>query len=216
MWRFRSLSLLLLIGLVSCSAPMSAQTRPEPGFSADFVITDPGNSFGGNTAGRLYLDEPGMRIENDFGAEVAVTILDFANNNVIWLDHEDRSYSESARLGGELGIMESLLASDDGLCGEDEDSNVEAVTLGIETLDGREVEKWRCTYASSGASATTWTLWHDSLLPIPIRIEVNTGYMFVLRNIVVAQQPAVLFRVPAGYTKRADSQGPTIRVILPD
>lgn len=207
MWRFCSLLLLLLFALLSHAA---AAPPVGSGLSADFLITDPDDSFGGTTAGRLYLDDSGMRVENKIGDEVEVTIFDFVRDILLVLDPEEESYSESAWLDGDLGMMEWLFAREGGPCGEDGDVHLKTMKLGMETLNGRKVQKWRCVYEGGEGGATSWTVWDDPSLLIFLRLEVDAGPIFALSNLVVAPQPAWLFRAPAGYTKQSDSHAPAI------
>lgn len=216
MWCFRSLLVPVLFGLVSYAAPAVAEQQVWPGLSADFLITDPANSSGGTTAGKLYLDGPGMRVENKMNGGIAVMIFDFARNTTILLDPQTKSYSEAARPDGGMGMMKWLFPRKGDPCGKGELGTVKTTKLGTETLNGRKVEKWRCVYKSSDGGAKTWTLWNDPSLPIPIRVDVDTGLVFALSNLVVTPQPAALFRVPAGYTRRADPQGPTLYLKRPN
>ncbi len=206
MRRIFSWLLIPLIGLVSYTAPAAGAPPVGSGLSADFLIKDPDNSFGGTTAGRLYLDDSGMRVENKIGNEVEVTIYDFARNMLIVLDTETKSYSESALLDDDLGMMEWLFAKEGGPCGENEDQHLKTTKLGIETLNGRKVQKWRCAYAGGEGGPMTWTIWDDPSLLIFLRVEVDSGPVFALSNLVVAPQPAALFRPPVGYRKQSDSQ----------
>ncbi len=202
--------LIPLIGLVSCAAPAAAAPPVGSGLSADFLIADPDDSFGGTTSGRIYLDDSGMRVENRIGDDVEITIFDFSRDVVIVLDSEDKSYSESAWLDGDLGMMEWLFAREGGPCGEDGDENLKTIKLGTQTLHGRKVQKWRCAYAGGEGGPMTWTVWDDPSLLIFLRVEVDAGPVFALSNLVVGRQPAALFRPPAGYRKQSDARAPAI------
>lgn len=202
MWRFCFLLLLVSFGLPS---PAAAVEPPAgAGLSADFLIKDPDGSFGGTTAGRLYLDDSGMRVENRIDGEVEVMIYDFARNVVILLDTEEESYRESVWFDGDLGMMEWLFAREGGPCGEDGDEYLKTTKLGMETLHGRKVQKWRCAYEGGEGGGASWTVWDDPSLLIFLRVEVEAGPVFSLSNLVVAPQPAWLFRPPAGYRKETD------------
>lgn len=208
MWRFCSLVLLPLFGPLSHAA--AAEPPAGAGLSADFLITDPDDSFGGTTAGRLHLDDSGMRVENKIDGEVAITIYDFARNIVIVLDTEAESYREAPWLDGDLGMMEWLFAREGGPCGDEGDEYVKTTKLGIETVNGRKVQKWRCAYQGGEGGGTAWTVWDDPSLLIFLRVAVDAGPVFSLSNLVVAPQPAWLFRAPAGYEKQSDLHAPAI------
>ncbi len=77
--------------------------------------------------------------------------------------------------------------------------------IGKETMNGRKTEKWEYVqHQQKGKDKkTSRTLqWYDPVLKMPVREEMPGGYARELRNIQVGPQPASLFELPQGYTKK--------------
>lgn len=77
--------------------------------------------------------------------------------------------------------------------------------LGSEMLHGRQVEKWQQVTIQPGGQAggksVQATQWYDPQLQIAVREELPGGYLRELRDIRIAEQPAALFEIPAGFRR---------------
>lgn len=73
--------------------------------------------------------------------------------------------------------------------------------LGVETADGRQVEKWEQSTAHPDGSRQSALQWYDPQLKIAIREELPGGFYRELRNIRVARQAPELFEIPAGFQR---------------
>lgn len=75
--------------------------------------------------------------------------------------------------------------------------------IGTETMNGRKTEKWEYVQHQQKDNKTARTLqWYDPELKMPVREEMPGGYSRELKNIKVGPQPASLFELPQGYTKK--------------
>jgi outer membrane lipoprotein-sorting protein len=73
--------------------------------------------------------------------------------------------------------------------------------VGMETLDGRQVEKWEVTSTQPGGTTNRTFQWYDPELQIAVRQEFPGGLVSELKNIRVGEQPDHLFSMPAGYER---------------
>lgn len=78
---------------------------------------------------------------------------------------------------------------------------IELTFVGQQLLNGRQVEHWEQSLSLPDGEIQRASQWYDPQLQIAIREELPGGYYRELRNIVVAEQPAELFEVPAGYQR---------------
>lgn len=85
--------------------------------------------------------------------------------------------------------------------------SMELKLLGIETVDGRKVEKWQMTTTVAGQQPTATLQWYDPELKLAIRDEAPGGFTSELKNIKVGPQPDSLFQVPDGYAKMSAPPG---------
>ncbi|GAB6040011.1 hypothetical protein JCM17961_06840 [Endothiovibrio diazotrophicus] len=85
-------------------------------------------------------------------------------------------------------------------------ASFESRLVGMDTIDGRRVEKWEST-AREGDQAQTTHFWFDPELSLRLREEFPGGASRELVNIQVGPQPAQLFEVPADYQAIAAPQG---------
>jgi len=77
---------------------------------------------------------------------------------------------------------------------------MEQKMLGVEQLQGRDVEKWEMV-VTQGTQQHRSTRWFDPQLNLAIREQNPGGYLRELRNIQVGAQPPELFTIPADYRK---------------
>ena len=86
--------------------------------------------------------------------------------------------------------------------------------LGKEILSGRETEKWEHIQSQQqGQRSLRTVLWYDPKLNLTIREELPGGQVRELKNIQEGPQPASLFELPQGYTKK---QMPSLQQDRPD
>jgi hypothetical protein len=87
-------------------------------------------------------------------------------------------------------------------------STTESILKGVESLDGRETERWQRTTTTSGGGRQETTLWYDAELQLAVREELPGGYYREIKDIHVAPQPPDLFTVPAGYRRVEQESAP--------
>lgn len=78
---------------------------------------------------------------------------------------------------------------------------MELKLIGMETLEGRKVEKWEMLASSPNQAPSKSNQWYDPELKLTVRQEAPGGYMSELKNIRVGEQPDRLFTIPAGYER---------------
>lgn len=80
------------------------------------------------------------------------------------------------------------------------DNETERTSLGMDTVDGQQAEKFQVTYMDEGKAVSVYQ-WIVNQA-IPIKIEALDGsFGMEYKNLSVAPQPADLFEIPADYTK---------------
>jgi len=80
------------------------------------------------------------------------------------------------------------------------DNEIERVSLGPETIDGQETEKFQVTYTENGATASAYQWLKDGQFPVKAE-AVDGSWSTEYKNISMAAQPASLFEPPEGYQK---------------
>jgi hypothetical protein len=175
--------------LVAAAAQAAWDGRP---FSAQVVTSTAG---GQDMTGMVYVDRPGMRMEQTSMGQQSVILVRFGPGSTTLLMPAEKSYMEMPRNAG-AGAMAAQM---EGPCGGYQRST----ELGSETLQGRKVEKLRCEAPKFAYMPAATTIWYDPALEFVIRQESGPGERFELRNIEEGAQPAALFEIPAGYSKTA-------------
>ena len=79
--------------------------------------------------------------------------------------------------------------------------------VAMESLDGRQVEKWEMVAAMPGRPENRTFQWFDPELDLSVRQEFPGGMVSELKNIRVGKQPDELFNIPAGYERMSAPQG---------
>ena len=80
------------------------------------------------------------------------------------------------------------------------DAEIDRTSLGMETIDGKQAEKFKVNYKENGQNASVYQ-WLVSK-EIPIKVEaVDGSWSMEYKNLSLGAQPADLFEVPAGYSK---------------
>jgi hypothetical protein len=183
--------LLAILGLgMAFSATAQTPWKGE-GFSADFSQT--GSAGQETMSGRFFLDSEGMRMETTAEGQPVVSIMRFEENDMIMLMPAMKMYMTMpySMMGESAGS--TLVEMFDGACGQYAVSK----KLGSESLNERDVEKWRCEQSSVGSADAD--VWFDEDLGAPIRVIDDNGERFELSNIEEGDQAASLFQPPADY-----------------
>ena len=79
-------------------------------------------------------------------------------------------------------------------------NEIERTPMGVETIDGKQAEKFKVTYTEKGkpVSVYQWIVNQQ----IPVKVEALDGsFSMEYKNVSMASQPADLFEIPSGYTK---------------
>jgi len=177
--------------------------RTDLHLTAEMVIIDP-ESSPEPMQGKIYLDGARSRTEFNFSGDnssgVIVTGMG-PDDKVYVLMHATKQYMESSYSDTDSIMFES---------GKPCEGYRKADDLGSGKLNGRNIEKWRCSEPEDPDEAKSVMLWLDDRMEIPIRIEEENkkGY-WELQNIREGSPPADVFTVPAGYTKLAGGAIPT-------
>lgn len=80
------------------------------------------------------------------------------------------------------------------------DGEIERVSMGKETVNGQDTEKFKVTYLENGKTVSAYQWLKDQT--IPVRIEaVDGSWSMDYKNLKIGAQPADLFEPPAGYAK---------------
>jgi hypothetical protein len=84
---------------------------------------------------------------------------------------------------------------------------MERVILGKETIDGRDVEKWKIDISQPGGQSVSTFEWYDPDLKLALKQEYPGGMVSEIKNVRVGKQPDQLFGVPAGYERMSMPAG---------
>ena len=77
---------------------------------------------------------------------------------------------------------------------------IERTPMGVETIDGKQAEKFKVTYTENGKTISVyqWIINQE----IPVKVEaVDGSFSMEYKNVSMGAQPADLFEIPSGYTK---------------
>ena len=181
--------------------------RTDLHLTADMIMSDP-ESSPEPIKGKIYIDGAKSRTEfsdsGDYSMGMIVTGIDPADK-VYVLMHSNKMYMVST-----YGETDSFIFESGKPC----DGFRKAKDLGRTRLNGRRVNKWRCSepedpgmYEETGSVVT---LWVDDKLEIPIRLEEadGKGYMELL-NIREGRPSGDFFKVPSGYKELMAGAIPT-------
>ena len=192
----------VLIGcavFLASAASLYAQTKGAPvPFSAEWSYYDEGER---RNSGTYYAGPDAVRVEKIADSAVwhlgpeggPYSVIYNLKDSLAWiLDHTACTYSEQKSL--RFGMYWSHWI---GHFGAPCPQEARARRSGRETLQGRSVQKWRCTTPEGHQFFT----WYDTQLQTPIRIDIYQEYneYFELSNIKEGPQPETLFVVPPGY-----------------
>lgn len=182
--------ILLALGAVPVSA--SAENYTGPGFSGDAFVSNAGQPL--QQVGSVNVGAEGFRMNMvDQGRRIA-SLVRWSDHMVYSLFLDEKAYLQMP--AEQVGMEEY----EDRPCVGFRDGE----KLGPDTVDGRPVEKWRCTgelNPAQGRAPADATTWYDRELEFEIRIQRDGGETFEVRNVTVGEQDSALFEVPGDFQK---------------
>ena len=200
--------LLLLVGAAYVVVPLIPERQGRE-FSAEVVRLGPTGPSSG-LAGWIFVGARKLRLESIENGDTLVTILDHERHAVTFVDPQKRTYFRLPYPADTTGGLTAFYRhSRDEPCGR----GYRAVSLGLEDVDGRPAEKWRCE--SKGRPKYTegipeedlrlvfvidaWHIWYDTEHSLMVRHLDDVGDGQELRNVRIAPQPDHLFAAPPDY-----------------
>lgn len=170
-------------GYLERAAPTAAEGAPAPS-APPSAETDPCAGMPGVTCRRLGVEDVNGRPAVKW--EMSMTREGKTLTGVQWLDQERGIPLKHQMPNGQT---------------------MELKLLGIETFEGRQVEKWEMTTAVPGQQPAVTFQWYDPELKLAVRDELPGGFASELKDIRIGPQPDSLFRVPDGYTRMTAPPG---------
>ena len=79
-------------------------------------------------------------------------------------------------------------------------SETERVSLGAETVDGQQAEKFKITYTDNGKTESVYQWLVNQEIPVKVA-AIDGSWSTEYKSLVVGAQPADLFEVPSDYSK---------------
>lgn len=181
----------LIISLGSAYS-VAADMYNGPGFSGSLWVAESGGEV--QKMGNVHAGEAGFLMNMEMQGQRISSLMKW-DSEIAWsLIHSQRMYME---IPPEQSGWEPYQAK---ACHGYESGE----KLGDETVNGRTVEKWRCTSQTmvpEGEQASDATTWYDPELGMEIKSVGDNGNVFEFRDIVVGPQDASLFEIPADYQK---------------
>ena len=80
-------------------------------------------------------------------------------------------------------------------------ARIDARLTGLETINGRQAERWEIVMTPQNGQKQTGIQWHDTELDVTIRESLPNGSIRELVNINVSEPDARLFEIPDGFNK---------------
>ncbi|MGA8429463.1 MAG: hypothetical protein WB729_06550 [Candidatus Sulfotelmatobacter sp.] len=186
---------LLILTLAAASSVAVAQAD----FSADIVNPKPANTF--HT--KIFVTSNKLRFQQENnGHTTSIMLVDLAALTSVVLIPQQHLYIKALKPqipGQGVAFFQPEDVADACAAWQKMgELKGECRKLGKEKVNGRDTVK----YENIGANESASYVWIDAKLHFPIRWEGQAGAR-ELRNIVESSQPADLFAIPAGYTKRS-------------
>ena len=155
-------------------------------FAAAFAADVVGQSQEGAINGKIYMQGGNVRME--MAQAVTITRMD---QKVVWIMMpSERMYMEQP-LNPRDAIMSGRAKSDE----------TQKKSLGPDTVDGKQTEKFQVTYDYDGTTSSVYE-WIESSLGMPIKVAaVDGSWWMEYHNVTTGPQEASLFEVPGGYQK---------------
>ncbi len=187
----------LVLILILAAANSAAVAQAD--FSADIVNPKPTNPF--HT--KIFVTKNKLRFQQENnGHATSIMLVDLAALTSIVLIPQQHMYVKESKpqipgqgvaffQSGDVPNACAAWQKMGGLKGK-------CRNVGKEEVNGRDTVK----YENVGTDKMASYIWIDTQLRFPIKWEGQVGTR-ELRNIVESSQPAELFAIPAGYTKRS-------------
>ena len=171
---------ILALGFLCCGISYAAEIAANE-FSADMI-----SHSGKNTVqAKIYVAGDKTRIE--MPGSIMITRLD---KKLTWIVMSvQRMYMEQAI------DLKAVPKTAEKLIGE-----IERVSLGMETVDGKSAEKFKVTYKEGPANVTVYQWLGASKIPVKIE-DAGGAWSIEYKNLSVEPQPANLFEIPEGFKK---------------
>ncbi len=172
--------LVLMISAIFCHVSYAAEKTFQE-FSADMVS----RSGRQTVQAKFYVSGDKMRTE--MPDNVVIMRLD---KNLTWIIMlQQRIYMEQALKPKDLPKISKELGGE-----------IERVSLGMDTVDGKPAEKFKVVYVENSTRLTVYQWLRDSKFPVKIEAE-NGSWSIEYKNFSVGPQPADLFELPPGFQK---------------
>lgn len=161
-------------------------TLPGTLTAEDFAADVVNRTASGSVSGRIFVSKDKVRLET--GPIIMITRID--RNTAFIVMPEQKTYIEQR-------IDPNIIAiSSEKMPGE-----IERKFIGEETIEGRNVKKYRVTYNSKNGEVPIFQ-WIDNDLLMPVKAASTDGsWEFELSKIVPGPQSDSVFSIPDGYKK---------------
>jgi len=155
-------------------------------FAQDFSANIVSTTKEGIQQGKVFVAKDKIRIE----MMGSITISRQDKNAVWMLMPQERMYME-------LPLRpQDIVITSDKIEGE-----ISRRLVGRETVDGKMADKYEVIYSLQGKNVRSF-VWLTQGLNFPIKSAGADGsWMVEYKNVVIGEQPASLFEIPAGYQK---------------
>lgn len=186
-----SLTLAVTLGMAVAQGAAAAEYK-GPGFAGDAYFAEDGKPL--EKMGNVYVGRTGLRIDMKVEGTSYSSLISWDSATVVSLMHDQKMYMELPPEQSGWQVYE------DKPC----NGYTDGKKLGTETLNGRKVEKWRCTGPTNTVAEDTpvdATVWYDRELKIPTKTLEDDGNIFEIRDIKIGRQDASRFKIPDGYKK---------------
>ena len=181
-----------LLAAALIALPAGAAEYTGPGFTGEAYFAE--NNGPLKKSGNVYVGRAGLRIDMKAEGQSYSSLIFWNSATVVSLMHDQKMYMELPPEQSGWDIYE------DKPC----NGYTDGKKLGNETLNGRKVEKWRCTGPTNvpaGDQPVDATVWYDRELKMVTKTDEDDGNIFEVRNIKVGRQDASRFKIPDGYKK---------------
>jgi hypothetical protein len=192
---------LVLPVLLACSAALA-----QVDFSADLVNLSASNTF----PTKVFATQDKLRFQGQdrSGRTNSIMIVDLAAGTSIVLMPQQHLYVQENRpqIPGQ-GVTFFQPKDVEDACGEWQKmahaGKDKCRKVGHEAANGRDAVKYERTSAKGDVN----DVWIDAVLRFPVKWKSSAG-VGELRNIKTDPQPAELFEIPPGYTRRTFATAP--------
>ena len=173
----------------------SQAVRSDLQFSADTEMVD-AESPSERMKGKMFVDGARLRMDmNTPDGSISYIVTGAKTDDRFYmLMHEQKSYMTSLVGDAEDDPWVALRGTDNP-CEDYRKSQ----NLGQKTINGRKSVQWNCSDPEEQEEPANISLWIDSKLNIPVKMEGSDGTRYELKNIKEGKPSAEKFKTPAGY-----------------